>query len=79
MSRILIFDVDGTLALSGQKVDPLFSEFLMSFWGAENCYLVTGSGREKLQSQLPPKLLNLANGVLPVQGTSSFQAIRRIF
>jgi len=79
MSRILIFDVDGTLALSGQKIDPLFCEFLMSFWGAENCYLVTGSGREKLQSQLPPKLLNLANGVFACSGNEFFSGDKTHF
>ncbi len=79
MSRVLIFDVDGTLTLSGQKADPLFVEFLMSFWAAENCYLVTGSNMAKLQGQLPAKLLNLAKGVFTCSGNEFVSGERTHF
>lgn len=72
MERVLIFDVDGTLAQSGQKIDPSFADFLMSFWLMENCYLVSGSHMEKLRSQLPSKLINSAMGVFASSGSEFY-------
>jgi len=72
MNRVLIFDVDGTLTKSGQQIDRHFADYLMSFWANENCYLVTGSDRSKLERQLPSKLINLAKGVFTCSGNEFF-------
>ena len=52
MDKIFIFDVDGTLTPSRQKMTKEFQEFF-SKWSEKNkFYLVTGSDIEKLQEQM---------------------------
>ena len=52
MDKIFIFDVDGTLTPSRQKMTKEFKEFF-SKWTEENLfYLVTGSDLPKLQEQM---------------------------
>ena len=52
MSKIYIFDVDGTLTPSRQKMTKEFKDFF-SIWSALNTfYLVTGSDLPKLQEQM---------------------------
>ena len=47
-----IFDVDGTLTPSRQKIDPNFLIFFNSFALANEVYLVTGSDRDKTIEQI---------------------------
>ena len=47
-----IFDVDGTLTPSRQKIDPDFLIFFNSFALTNEVYLVTGSDREKTIEQI---------------------------
>ena len=47
-----IFDVDGTLTPSRQKLDPNFLIFFNSFALANDVYLVTGSDRDKTIEQI---------------------------
>ena len=47
-----IFDVDGTLTPSRQKIDPDFLIFFNSFVLAHEVYLVTGSDRDKTIEQI---------------------------
>ncbi len=47
-----IFDVDGTLTPSRQKIDPDFLIFFNSFALANEVYLVTGSDRDKTIEQI---------------------------
>ena len=47
-----IFDVDGTLTPSRQKIDPDFLIFFNSFALANEVYLVTGSDRDKSIEQI---------------------------
>jgi len=85
MSRVLIFDVDGTLAASGQPLDPAFSKFLMSFWPTQSVYIVTGSDYAKLEKQFPKELLNSAKGVFTCsanefrQGDETVYLMQHIF
>ncbi len=51
-----IFDVDGTLTLSRQKIDPEFKKFLLDFSSKNDVYLVTGSDRDKTVEQLTHEL-----------------------
>ena len=52
MNKIFIFDVDGTLTPSRQKMTKEFKDFF-SIWSALNTfYLVTGSDLPKLQEQM---------------------------
>ena len=47
-----IFDVDGTLTPSRQKIDPNFLIFFNSFALINEVYLVTGSDRDKTIEQI---------------------------
>jgi phosphomannomutase len=47
-----IFDVDGTLTPSRQKIDLLFREWFFDFCVSNDVYLVTGSDYEKTLEQL---------------------------
>ena len=52
MSKVYIFDVDGTLTPSRQKMSKEFKEFFEK-WALKNTfYLVTGSDLPKLQEQM---------------------------
>jgi len=47
-----IFDVDGTLTPSRQKVDPDFEQWLWDFMDHNDCYFATGSDYAKTLEQL---------------------------
>jgi len=52
MNRIFIFDVDGTLTPSRQKMTKEFKEFFSGWVKKNKFYLVTGSDLPKLQEQM---------------------------
>lgn len=52
-----IFDVDGTLTPSRQKIDPTFREWFKEFCISNDVYLVTGSDYAKTAEQLGNDLL----------------------
>ena len=47
-----IFDIDGTLTPSRQKIDPEFKTFMIYFAIKNPVYLVTGSDRQKTLEQI---------------------------
>jgi phosphomannomutase len=57
-SRKYVFDVDGTLTPSRQKIDKEFAEIFLNFCAGNEVYLVTGSDREKTYEQLNQQILN---------------------
>lgn len=59
--RKFIFDVDGTLTPSRQKMDKDFSDFFESFCKDYPVYLVTGSDKPKTIEQIGEKIFNLAH------------------
>ena len=60
MTRYL-FDVDGTLTNSRQKIDPKFEEFMIDFCSDKSVAFVTGSEKDKTVEQLGEKLFSLAD------------------
>lgn len=50
--RKFVFDVDGTLTPSRQKIDPQFEAWFSNFVEREKVWLVTGSDYPKTQEQL---------------------------
>jgi phosphomannomutase len=56
--RKYVFDVDGTLTPSRQKIDKEFAEVFWNFCTSNEVYLVTGSDREKTCEQLTSQILN---------------------
>jgi phosphomannomutase len=56
-----IFDVDGTLTDSRQKMNDVFCNFFKDFCVSNEVYIVTGSDRPKTVEQLGQDLLDLVN------------------
>ena len=52
MSKVFIFDVDGTLTPSRQKMTKEFKKFFTNWLKSNKFYLVTGSDLPKLQEQM---------------------------
>ena len=54
-----IFDVDGTLTPSRQKIDDDFAVFFTTFCTQNDVYLVTGSDRDKTVEQVSEEVYSL--------------------
>ena len=54
-----IFDVDGTLTPSRQTINDDFAVFFSDFCAERDCYLVTGSDREKTIEQVGEEIYSL--------------------
>ena len=52
MNKIYIFDVDGTLTPSRQKMTPIFQKYFENWAKSNKFYIVTGSDLPKLQEQM---------------------------
>ena len=75
---IYIFDVDGTLTPSRSKMDQKFAEFFVKFVMKHECYLITGSDREKTLEQIPEEIYNLCVKVYQCSGNHVFQGDREL-
>lgn len=65
-----IFDVDGTLTPSRQRIDLGFEKFLMDFCEDNKVYFVTGSDRDKTLEQLGVEIYDRAQLVYNCSGNS---------
>lgn len=63
-----VFDVDGTLTPSREKIDPEFHDFFLNIAAKQTVYLVTGSDYIKTSQQLGDKILNTVEGVFNCSG-----------
>ena len=68
-----IFDVDGTLTPSRQKIDDNFAVFFSNFCAENDVYLVTGSDRDKTIEQLGEEIYSLAQRVYNCSGSDVWQ------
>jgi phosphomannomutase len=68
-----IFDVDGTLTPSRQKIDPEFEMFFESFCQDNEVYLVTGSDYPKTVEQLGERIVNQVKAVYNCSGNDVWQ------
>ena len=68
MNKIFIFDVDGTLTPSRQRMTEEFSKFFDKWSSKNTYYLVTGSDLGKIQEQVPITYLERADGVFTCCG-----------
>ena len=79
MERLFVFDVDGTLTPSRQKIDKKFANWLEHFFSHNAVYLVTGSDRDKTLEQIGTNLYYLADTVYNCSGNHVFQQHREIY
>ena len=73
MDRIFIFDIDGTLTPSRQRITQDFSIFF-SLWSMDNTfYLVTGSDIDKTKEQVPWYILERAEAIFTCCGNQMWR------
>lgn len=63
-----VFDVDGTLTPSRQKIDPDFHDFFLNLCHKQTVYLVTGSDYVKTEEQLGHDICYAVEGVFNCSG-----------
>ena len=68
-----IFDVDGTLTPSRQKIDSNFAEFFLDFCTRYPVYLITGSDRPKKIEQLGLDIVHAARRVYNCSGNDVWE------
>jgi phosphomannomutase len=68
-----IFDVDGTLTPSRQKIDDNFAVFFSNFCAENDVYLVTGSDKEKTIEQIGEEIYSLAQRVYNCSGSDVWE------
>jgi len=73
MSKIYIFDVDGTLTPSRRKMTKEFKEFFEEWVKKNKFYLVTGSDLPKLQEQMNGMEIH-SNGIFTCCGNQFWQS-----
>lgn len=79
MSQMYVFDVDGTLTPSRQKMDPEFKAFFKKFFRRREYCLVSGSDYKKLQEQLDEDILLDAKYVFPCSGNNVWIEGREVY
>ena len=63
-----VFDVDGTLTPSRDKIDPEFHDFFLNLCRKQTVYLVTGSDYTKTLEQLGEEICTAVEGVFNCSG-----------
>ena len=63
MSKVFIFDVDGTLTPSRQRMTEEFAKFFDEWTNKNKYYLVTGSDIDKTKEQVPIAYIDRAGGI----------------
>jgi len=73
-----IFDVDGTLTPSRQKIDPQFEAWFSNFISREKVWLVTGSDYEKTVEQLGTEICESVATVYNCSGNDTWFKGKRV-
>ena len=74
-----IFDVDGTLTPSRQRIDEEFLSFFFGFTFNNEVYLVTGSDREKTLEQITPELYYNFERVYNCSGSDVYEGDKNVY
>ncbi len=74
-----IFDVDGTLTPSRQKIDSNFADFFLRFISNRYVYLVTGSNRKKTIEQITEPIYNECKRVYNCSGNDVYEGAKVIY
>jgi len=73
-----IFDVDGTITPSRQKINEDFAVFFTEFCAENDVYLVTGSDREKTIEQIGEEIYSLSKRVYNCSGNDVWEGSKHI-
>lgn len=74
-----IFDVDGTLTPSRRPIDDDFAVYFSEFCAKHDCYLVTGSDREKTIEQIGEEIYSLAQRVYNCSGSDVYEGSTNVY
>ena len=74
-----IFDVDGTLTPSRQRIDEEFLSFFFRFTFDNDVYLVTGSDRAKTLDQVTPELYDNCERVYNCSGSDVYEGDTNVY
>lgn len=74
-----IFDVDGTLTPSRQTINDDFAVFFSDFCAERDCYLVTGSDREKTIEQVGEEIYSLCKRVYNCSGSDAYEGSKNVY
>jgi len=73
MSDIFLFDVDGTLTVAKQKMDPLFQKDFLKWMEGKEVYIVSGGTFERILNQVGTDVLDKTSGVFACMGNAFLQ------
>ena len=79
MKKIYIFDVDGTLTPSRQKMTEEFAKFFDEWSSKNTYYLVTGSDLKKTKEQLPIAYIDRAKAIFTCCGNEMWEDGKQIY
>lgn len=68
-----VFDIDGTLTPSRDKIDAYFEQFFLEFCSSNIVYLVTGSDFDKAREQLGRDILSKVEGFFLCSGNEFYR------
>ena len=74
-----IFDVDGTLTPSRQKISVDFIRSFVDFTCLNHVYLVTGSDRDKTLEQVTPEVYNSCKRVYNCSGSDVYEGDKNVY
>ena len=74
-----IFDVDGTLTPSRQRITNEFLPFFVDFMSKNDVYLVTGSDRAKTLEQVTPEVYNNCKRVYNCSGSDVYEGDKNVY
>ena len=74
-----IFDVDGTLTPSRQRIDTDFAVYFSTFCVDNYVYLVTGSDREKTIEQVGEEIYSLSKRVYNCSGSDVWEGEKNVY
>tara|TARA_Y100001963_G_C6759080_1_gene438456 strand:+ start:1083 stop:1841 length:759 start_codon:yes stop_codon:yes gene_type:complete len=73
MSDIYLFDVDGTLTVAKQKMDPSFQKAFLKWMDGKEVYIVSGGAFERILNQVGTDVLDKTSGVFACMGNAFLQ------
>tara|TARA_R110002020_G_scaffold22354_1_gene75241 strand:- start:189 stop:947 length:759 start_codon:yes stop_codon:yes gene_type:complete len=73
MSNIYLFDVDGTLTVAKQKIDPAFQKQFLNWMVDKEVYIVSGGTFERILSQVGMDIINKTAGIFACMGNAFLQ------
>ena len=79
MNKIFMFDVDGTLTPSRQRMSEKFLEFFNGWSKKNTFYLVSGSDLGKMKEQVPNFILERADGLFTCGGNQLYRDNKLIY